>query len=177
MSRALFLDRDGIINVDKGYLYKIEDIEFIDGIFDLCKMASDKDYQIVVITNQAGIARGLYSHEDVEILHKWIKNQFSHKNINISAIYYCPHHPDFSGVCDCRKPAPGMVNAAVKELGIDVAMSFMVGDKVSDVQSGKNAGVGHCVLVNSKYVDEKPVEADVMVSSVREAYEYLRERM
>lgn len=177
MTKAIFLDRDGIINADKGYLYKIEDIDFVDGIFDICRMAGDRGYLVVVITNQAGIARGLYTHEDVEKLHGWMKERFAEHGVDIAAIYYCPHHPDFTGECGCRKPAPGMINAAVKDFDIDVKQSVMLGDKVSDMQAGKNGGVGLCVLVSSRYVDEQPAEADVMVSSVKEACGYLKGRM
>ena len=96
MKKALFLDRDGVINKEKNYLYKIEDFEFIDGVFDTCRYFQDLGYLIIVITNQAGIARGKYTEKDFEILTTWMLKEFEKENITISKVYYCPHHPDIS---------------------------------------------------------------------------------
>jgi len=177
MKKALFLDRDGIINVDKGYIHKQEDVDFIDGIFDLCRAARDKGYLIFVVTNQAGVDRGLYTEKHVEILHSWLKEQFRKQGVGIAEIYYCPHHPDFSGPCSCRKPEPGMILRAIDEYDVDASGSVMVGDKVGDVQAGRKAGIGLNILVKSKYSDSMPPEADVMLNSVSEVYEYLRDRL
>ncbi len=177
MEKALFLDRDGIINVDKGYIHKKEDVEFVDGIFDLCSLAKERGYHIFVVTNQAGIDRGLYSHFHVDILHGWMKEQFRKRGVEISEMYYCPHHPEFSGPCECRKPEPGMLLKAMEEYGIDASASVMIGDKSGDVQAGKRAGVGLCILVSSRYVDDIPEEADIVADSLAGVYEILRDRL
>lgn len=137
MNKALFLDRDGIINEDTKYLHKAEDVVFIDGIFELCRTAQQKGYILIVVTNQAGIARGYFTEKDVLTLHEWMKKQFAEKGIQIRAFYYSPYHP--SGVIeqykkdsDCRKPKPGLFIQAVKDHNIDINQSLMVGDKQSD---------------------------------------------
>jgi len=175
MQKALFLDRDGIINIDKGYIHKSDDIEFVPGIFELLSLAKLKGYQLFVVTNQAGIARGLYDHHDVKILHDWMKKQFEDNDIEIKEFFYCPHHPDFSGECECRKPAPAMINNAIKRFGIDPSQSIIIGDKPSDVQAGKNAGLKTCILVSGQYVDHKVPEADIFVQNLAEAIQYIRE--
>jgi D-glycero-D-manno-heptose 1,7-bisphosphate phosphatase len=138
-NKALFLDRDGVINIDKGYVHKIEDFEFIEGIFDLCKSYQDKGYLIIVITNQAGIARGYYTEEDFLKLSEWMKKEFAKKNVIITDIFYCPHHPDFTGECECRKPKPGMILEAAKKYNIDLSKSILIGDKITDIEAGKRA--------------------------------------
>ena len=119
MNRALFLDRDGVINIEKEYLYKIEDFEFIDGVFSTCWHFQDQGYLMIIITNQAGIARGKYSKNDFVKLTQWMLQKFTSQGISISKVYHCPHHPDFSGTCDCRKPNPGMICQAQKEFNLD----------------------------------------------------------
>lgn len=141
MHKALFLDRDGVINVEKDYLYKIEDFEFIDGIFDLCNYFQAKGYKIIVVTNQSGIARNYYSEDDFTKLSKWMTEQFQHNGIVITDIYYCPHHPKYSVTCDCRKPKPGMLLQAAKEHNIDLKNSVMIGDKERDIEAGLDAGL------------------------------------
>lgn len=149
MNKALFLDRDGVINKEKNYLYKIEDFEFIDGVFETCKYFQDKGYLIIVITNQAGIARGKYTEKDYQILTDWMMNEFKKQDINIKKVYHCPHHPDFSGECECRKPNPGMILQAQQEFDIDLSQSILVGDKNSDIEAGINAGVKMNYLVRT----------------------------
>ncbi len=149
MNKALFLDRDGVVNKEKNYLYKIEDFEFIDEVFETCKYFQEKGYLIIIITNQAGIARGKYTEDDYEILTNWMIKEFEKNNIKISKVYYCPHHPDFSGECECRKPNPGMILQAKKEFDIDLSQSIFVGDKNSDIEAGIKAGVGMNYLVET----------------------------
>lgn len=149
MNKALFLDRDGVVNKEKNYLYKIEDFEFIDGVFETCKYFQDNGYLIIIITNQAGIARGKYTEDDYEILTNWMIKEFEKQNIKISKVYHCPHHPDFSGECECRKPNPGMILKAQKEFDIDLSQSILVGDKNSDIEAGIKAGVGMNYLVET----------------------------
>jgi len=144
---ALFLDRDGVINVDRGYVHKKEDFEFIEGIFDLCKAAKKWGYLLFVITNQAGIARGYYSEEDFLELTNWMCAVFEEKGIKIDKVYYCPYHPEhgigrYKVDSFYRKPGPGMILEAAREFGVDLAKSVLIGDKESDIQAGLAAGVG-----------------------------------
>lgn len=140
-NKALFLDRDGVINHDYNHVYKISNFFFIDGIFNFCKFFKKKGYLIVVITNQAGIAKSLYTLNDFYVLSQWMKNEFKKKMIDIDQIFFCPHHPEYSGLCNCRKPKPGMLIRAVNELNIDIKKSILVGDKSSDIEAGINAGI------------------------------------
>lgn len=141
LQKALFLDRDGVINIEKHYLYKIEDFEFIEGIFELCRYYQDLGFIIIVVTNQSGIARKYYSEDDFKSLTTWMIEQFKHNKIVISKVYHCPHHPDISGECSCRKPKSGMFLEAQKEFHIDMENSIMIGDKERDIEAGLNAGV------------------------------------
>jgi D-glycero-D-manno-heptose 1,7-bisphosphate phosphatase len=146
-SKALFLDRDGVINKEINYLYRIEDFIFIDGVFELCKKYQNANYKIFVITNQAGISRGFYSEDDYKKLTNWMINEFLKKGITIMEVYHCPHHPEITGECSCRKPNPGMIKQAEYEYSLDLSGSILIGDKMSDIEAGKNAGVGLNVLI------------------------------
>ena len=151
--KALFLDRDGVINVDHGYVCTPERTDFIDGIFDLCRAARKNDHLLVVITNQAGIARGHYSEQQFLGYMDWVRAAFEQHGAALDAVYFCPHHP-IAGIgayqreCECRKPAPGMILRAQRELGLDLGASTLVGDKESDMEAGRAAGVGCCILIN-----------------------------
>ena len=147
--KALFLDRDGVINVEKNYLYKIEDFEFIEGIFELCQHFVDAGYLIFVVTNQSGIARDYYSDEEFEELTTWMLGAFYEHGIEITHVYHCPHHPDISGECSCRKPKPGMLLQAAQEFDIDLQNSIMIGDKERDIEAGINAGLEQSYLYDS----------------------------
>lgn len=148
--RALFLDRDGVINVEKDYLYKVEDFEFIDGIFELCKHYVNLGYLIIVVTNQSGICRDFYSEKDFNILSNWMINEFKNYDIVISKVYFCPHHPDISGHCSCRKPEPGMILDAKQEFNLDLTHSLIIGDKERDIEAGINAGILETYLFDEK---------------------------
>jgi D-glycero-D-manno-heptose 1,7-bisphosphate phosphatase len=141
MQKALFLDRDGVVNIEKDYLYKIEDFEFIDGIFKLCSYYQNLGYKIFVVTNQSGIARGYYTEDDFRELTNWMINEFKILGIEITKVYHCPHHPDITGTCECRKPDPGMLLKAAKEFDIDLKNSVIIGDKERDIEAGINAGL------------------------------------
>ena len=141
LQKALFLDRDGVINVEKDYLYKIEDFEFIDGIVSLCKHYQEKGYLLFVVTNQSGIARKYYSENDFNRLTTWMLDQFKIKGVLISKVYFCPHHPQISGECNCRKPKPGMLLQAKDEYNLDMKNSVIIGDKERDIEAGYNAGL------------------------------------
>lgn len=157
MNKALFLDRDGVINVEKNYVYKIEDFEFIDGIFKLAKKYQDEGYLIIVITNQAGIGRGYYTEEDFCRLTDWMAKEFENNGVHIAKVYYCPHHPkygigDYRKDCICRKPKPGMIFKAQEEFNIDLGQSVLIGDKESDIEAGRRAGVGSNILKTSMFL-------------------------
>ena len=155
MSRkALFLDRDGVINVEKEYLYKREDFEFIDGIFELCRHYQELGYLIFIVTNQSGIAREYYSEADFEKLTEWMLEAFEKEGITISKVYHCPHHPKLSGACSCRKPEPGMLLEAAKEFDVDLKNSIIVGDKERDIEAGLNAGLRESYLFDESGMRE-----------------------
>ncbi|CAA0091273.1 D-glycero-alpha-D-manno-heptose-1,7-bisphosphate 7-phosphatase [BD1-7 clade bacterium] len=145
---CLFLDRDGVINRDIAYAHKPEDITFVPGIFRLCRIFQRAGYRIVIVTNQSGIARGYYSEADFQHLTQWMHNEFRRRGITITATYHCPHHPNISGPCHCRKPAPGMLQRATKRYQLDVRHSVMIGDKTSDMQAAKAAGIKHRILIS-----------------------------
>ncbi len=139
--KALFLDRDGVINKEKNYLYKKEDFEFIDGIFELCSHYQNLGYKIIVVTNQSGIARGFYTQEAFDALSAWMVGEFEKKGLHVSHVYSCPHHPEISGACRCRKPEIGMFLDAQEAFGVDLANSLMVGDHERDIQAALKAGI------------------------------------
>ena len=147
MRKALFLDRDGVINVDKNYVCTISDFEFTKGIFELCRNYQDEGYLIFVVTNQAGIARKIFSEDNFLELTGWMLKQFNEKGIEIAKVYYCPHHPDFTGTCNCRKPKPGLFLRAAKDFDIDMSESVLIGDKESDIRAGVNAGIKTCLYI------------------------------
>ncbi|MBQ8750301.1 MAG: HAD family hydrolase [Alphaproteobacteria bacterium] len=146
--KALFLDRDGTINIDYGYVYQPEKFDFIDGIFELCKKAQDKGYLIIVITNQSGIARGYYTDNDFHILNKYMVDEFAKHNITITDVFYCP---DLEG--ERRKPNCKMFIEAKEKYNIDMSLSISLGDKERDVEAGKKAGVGKNFLFNNSYAE------------------------
>jgi len=139
---ALFLDRDGTINIDKGYVHSIKDIEFQPGIFELVKEYAQKGYLIFIVTNQSGIARGLYTEIDYLQLTNEIAAAFLKRGITIEKVYHCPHHPEITGECSCRKPNPGMIIEAIQEYNIDPLASVLIGDSERDLLAGERAGIG-----------------------------------
>jgi D-glycero-D-manno-heptose 1,7-bisphosphate phosphatase len=145
MDKAIFLDRDGTINVDKAYLYKISDFEFMPGAREALLLLQEAGYRLVVITNQSGIARGYYREEDLSVLHNWLLRTLDREGIHISGIYYCPHHPQgkidrYRMECDCRKPRLGLFFRASLELNIDLSLSVAIGDRMRDLQICKTHG-------------------------------------
>lgn len=179
---AVFIDRDGVINVDHGYVSKVDDFEYIDGVFEATKALKDLGYQLVLVTNQSGIARGYYSEKEFLTLTEWMDWNFVDKGIEFDGLYYCPHHPDgsiekYAQVCDCRKPAPGMFISAQQELDIDMARSVMIGDKTDDMKAAIAAGVNTKILVRSgkEVTDEAQSLADVVLDSIKDVPRYLAE--
>lgn len=167
MHKAFFLDRDGVINVDKSYVYKVEDFEFIDGVFDTLKYIQSKGYKLFIVTNQSGIGRGYYTIEDFLNLTLWMKNEFKNNDINIEDVQYCPHAPEEN--CNCRKPKTGMVDNILQKFDIDLENSWFVGDKDSDIKCANSANIKNSVQVKSgQDFDENKTDAKYVLNSITE---------
>jgi D-glycero-D-manno-heptose 1,7-bisphosphate phosphatase len=151
MPKALFLDRDGVINHEAGYLHRIEDVRWIDGIFELTATAVRLGYKLVIVTNQSGIARGLYTEEDFAALMSWMRSEFAARQIPLAAVYHSPYHPD--GIGDYkrehpdRKPGPGMLLRAAQDLDLDLTQSILIGDRCSDIAAANTAGLRQAFLL------------------------------
>ena len=152
--KAIFLDRDGVINKEVSYLSNPNDFEFIEGSIEALKILKQKGFLIIIITNQAGIARGFFTEETLEAIHSKMIRILKQNNIELDDIYYCPHHPEFTGPCDCRKPNIGMLLKAQLEYNIDLTNSYIVGDTLNDIQTGKAARC-KTVLVLTGYGKEE----------------------
>ncbi|MCR8696667.1 MULTISPECIES: D-glycero-beta-D-manno-heptose 1,7-bisphosphate 7-phosphatase [Campylobacter] len=144
--KALFLDRDGVINKDPGYVYRIEDFEFMPGIFEALSGFMALGFEIFVVTNQSGIGRKYYTQTDFDNLSCYMISEFKKRGVSIKKIYYCPHTPDDN--CSCRKPRSGMFLQALSEFNIDMKSSIMIGDKKSDIEAANSAGVGRSFLID-----------------------------
>lgn len=149
--KAFFLDRDGVVVKQVHYLCDPEKTELEKNVVQAIRKLRNKGYMIIIVTNQSGVARGKFTMREVEAVHKKIESLLAEENEKIDAFYICPHHPDFDGECDCRKPAPGLILRAAEEHDIDVSSSVMVGDKLSDVKCGENAGVRYSLLIATGY--------------------------
>jgi D-glycero-D-manno-heptose 1,7-bisphosphate phosphatase len=155
MNKALFLDRDGVVNVECCYVHRPEDFFFQEGIFDLCRAAQSLGYLLVIATNQAGIARGYYTEPEFLELTEWMAGQFVRQGITITRVYYCPYHPvhgigKYKRDSVDRKPKPGMFLRAKADLNLDLTSSILIGDKLSDIKAGRSAGVGTTILLGSR---------------------------
>lgn len=145
MNKAIFLDRDGTIIEDKGYMYKTEDLDFLPKVIAGLKKLQDNEYSLIIITNQAGIGKGFFSESDYLSFRNFLHNELKKQGVSISAEYFCPHHLS-SGLgkyridCDCRKPKTGMLEKAAKDFDLDLKECWMIGDKSSDMGAGKKAG-------------------------------------
>ena len=163
--KTIFLDRDGVINKEVNYLHKVDDFEFIGGIFDACLHFQSLSYKIIIITNQSGISRGYYTESDYQKLTQWMLKQFKYKNINILDIIHCPHGPDSN--CDCRKPEPGMFLKAKAKHNTDMERSWMIGDKERDIIAANSAGIDNTILVRSGHrIDESNSNAKIILDSI-----------
>ena len=166
--KTIFLDRDGVINKDINYLHKIDDFEFIDGIFDVCLYFQSLGYKIIIITNQSGISRGYYTENDYQKVTQWMLNQFKYMSINILDIFHCPHGPD--STCDCRKPKPGMFLKAKVKHNTDMEKSWLIGDQELDVIAANAAGIENTILVRSGHrIDESNSNARFILDSIQQS--------
>jgi D-glycero-D-manno-heptose 1,7-bisphosphate phosphatase len=165
--KTIFLDRDGVINKEVNYLYKIEDFEFINGVFETCKYLKSLDYKIIVITNQSGISRGYYSENDFQTITNWMIAQFKKNDINIFDVFHCPHSPDSN--CNCRKPKPGMLIEAKNKHNIDMVKSWMIGDSERDISAANLAGIKNTILVRSGHkINEANSNATFFLNSIKQ---------
>jgi len=151
-ARALFLDRDGVVNEEVGYLHRIEEVRFVDGIFSLCRTAKGLGYRLIVVTNQAGIARGYYTEADFEALMEFIRGELHAEGVELDAVYYCPFHPEhgvgrYKREHEDRKPGIGMLRRGAREFGVELSDSILVGDRCSDVGAANAAGLRQAFLV------------------------------
>jgi len=166
--KVVFLDRDGVINKEVGYLHKISDFKFINGVFDSCNFFFSLGFKLIVITNQSGIARGIYKEEDFYKVNNWMINKFQEKGISILDVLYCPHGPNEG--CECRKPKPGLFLNAKKKYDINMKKSWMIGDKETDIEAANNAGITQTILVRSGHeIDEINTISTFTIDSILNA--------
>ncbi|RXI30845.1 D-glycero-beta-D-manno-heptose-1,7-bisphosphate 7-phosphatase [Arcobacter defluvii] len=144
----MYLDRDGVINHDYGYVREIDKFHFIDGVFDACKHFINLGYEIIIITNQSGIGRGYYTKDDFFKLTQWMVEEFKKHGIDILNVYFCPHSPEEN--CDCRKPKIGMILQSQKDFEIDLINSWLIGDKITDIETAVNANISNNILISQK---------------------------
>lgn len=167
MEKVVFIDRDGVINVEKDYLYEIEEFEFINGVFESLRYLQDLGYKLVIITNQSGIARGYYSIDDFNKLTFWMLEEFKKENIDIEGVFLCPHGPNDE--CECRKPKTAMIDQAKELFEIDLKNSWLIGDKGSDIQTAINAGIPNTIQVRSGHsFDETASKARYILDSIKD---------
>jgi len=172
-TKAAFIDRDGVINEERSYVHRIEDFVLLPGVVQGLALLREANFRLIVVTNQAGIARGYYDQSAMDRLHEHLHEQLAKHGVRLDAVYFCPHHPDgcvkqLAVQCDCRKPSPGMLLQAAKDFNLNLATSVLIGDKLSDVQAGKRAGVGRIVIVESGHYVESGarIEADEVAADL-----------
>ena len=165
--KVIFLDRDGVINEEVGYLHKIEDFKFIDGIFESLNKLHGLGYQFIIVTNQSGIGRGFFSKEDYILLDSWMKKEFEKNGVKILHSVFCPHTP--SENCNCRKPKPGMFEECFKLFQISIEDSWMIGDSERDIEAAIKAGIRKNILVRSGHpISETTTKASIVIDSIRD---------
>lgn len=165
--KTVFIDRDGVINKEVGYLHKIADFVFIDGVFDACKYLQNLGYQLIIITNQSGIGRGYYAEEDFQKVTQWMLCEFSKNNIHITSVFHCPHAPEDN--CSCRKPKTGMFQQAQQKYGVNINNSWMIGDKEDDILAANTFGISNTILVESGHtIDKKSSNAKCILPSIKD---------
>ena len=149
--KACFLDRDGTLNVEVSYLHEPEKLKLEKYVPEALKLLQDNGFKLIVITNQAGVARGMYEEKDIALVHEKMQEFLKEYGVQIDGFYYCPHHPDFSGKCECRKPGTALLRQAAEDFNIDLSRSYMIGDRLSDIQAGENACCKKSFLVKTGY--------------------------
>jgi D-glycero-D-manno-heptose 1,7-bisphosphate phosphatase len=169
-NKAVFLDRDGVINVEKGYVHRIEEFEILPGVPQAIRLLKESGFLVIVVTNQSGVARGYYSLETVHCLHRHLDTELAAFGTRVDAYYVCPHHPehgigDLKVDCSCRKPMPGMLEQAAVDFGIDLSASYMIGDKLTDVAAGLAAGCRPVFLMTGSGGPEEGITDDIPVFS------------
>src|ERR1035437_6863423 len=148
MNKTIFLDRDGVVNEERGeYTWKVEDFKLTVGLIEFLKVVIEKGYLVIIISNQGGVGKGLFTKEDVEKAHQYLTTQLANENIQLTDIYYCPHHPN-SGKCLCRKPQSLLLEKAIARYAVDVEKSYFIGDRPRDEESGTNVGL-KTILIES----------------------------
>jgi D-glycero-D-manno-heptose 1,7-bisphosphate phosphatase len=178
--RALFLDRDGVVNHEVGYLHRVEDVRFVEGIFSLCRTAAGLGYRLIVVTNQAGIARGFYSEADFETLMVWMRDALRAEGVELDAVYYCPFHPehgigDYKREHEDRKPGTGMLRRGMREFGVELRQSVMVGDRCSDIAAANAAGLRQAFLISG--TETNPCGGEYLpVDGLKEVEQWLVKR-
>lgn len=156
---AVFLDRDGTIVVERYYLADPDGVELVPGAASALRSLAAAGYALVVVTNQSGIARGLYGEEEFRAVQRRIEDLLERDGVRLDGVYHCPHHPDYTGPCDCRKPAPGLFRRAARELGLDLARSICIGDRLKDVVPARDLGCAGGILVRTGYGEEQAPDA------------------
>lgn len=181
--KAAFIDRDGVVNEERDYVHRVEDFHILPGVPEGLRLLQQHGWKLVVVTNQAGIARGLYTEADFQHLTRHMRAQLALQGVQLDGVYHCPHHPT-AGVgalrtdCSCRKPHPGMLLQAAADLGLTLADSVIVGDKGSDLEAGRAAGLAACVLVESGHVPDEAARrsADHVARGLEDAARWIVSR-
>jgi len=170
--KTIFLDRDGVINKEVNYVYKIKEFEFIDGVFEACLYFQELGYKLIIITNQSGISRGYYGASDYQKLTTWMLAQFQKNNVNILDVFHCPH--GVNSKCKCRKPEPGMLLKAKSKYNIDMKKSWLIGDKEVDIIAANNAGIYDTILVKSGHkINQSKSQAKFILKSIQDSSEVI----
>ena len=171
--KTIFLDRDGVINKEINYLYRIKDFVFINGVFQSCQYLQGLGYKIIIITNQSGIGRGFYDEIDYKRLTDWMIEEFNKRNINILDVFHCPHRPEEN--CSCRKPKPGMFLEAEKKYDVKLRESWLIGDNQRDIEAANNANIVNTILVRSGHnIDEESSKASFTIDSIKNVHEVIK---
>lgn len=184
-NKALFLDRDGVINIDFGYVHKKEDFVFIDGIFEIVAFASSQGYKIIIATNQAGIGRGFYNESQFNELTFWMIKEFNKRGCKIDRVYFSPYHPEAGiGVYKedhySRKPNPGMLLQAKDDFDLDLSKSFIIGDRESDMIAGAKAGVGNLILLSQNKIakeHEKLLNDCIVITELKSFFGVMKKKI
>ena len=178
LRRAAFLDRDGVINIDRGYVVRLEDFQFVGGVLEGARRLHEIGFLLVVTSNQSGIGRGLYTADEFQALTTWMRSKFLAAGAPLAGVYFCPHHPtealgEYRRTCQCRKPAPGMLHSAAQDLGIDLRSSAMFGDKASDLEAARDAGVPIRMLLgtDAREVPILPSDIGLATAAFRSLFE------